>query len=350
MRAMSCGCIAAAIVMSALSTGCSLFAGPTRNAKAPEPSDIDGKADTDWTSFATIEQAQSRLRGAARFFRDRASTVAKSNEVGSDLSVSSLIAGSIAGATGSEQGALIGGGLASLVGIGFDRYKLTTQRDNMVKAASAYACVEEAISGISSAMLKVPVVAGDEPDPNLLNERRVTLVSDIGRTARQIQAAFEKAQRDVTLVQPNLPALESAIKGEKEQTTKYTRSALQSIAFRTSGAALTRGSRHQMLVNSVDLEVVRREIRTLREARDLTALQLDQEETKGSKKDAKVVSRLQAAIETLDAQISQKHDAIGKALADAWVDPTGADEHLLLVTRLSTITEKLEKCKALVQG
>jgi hypothetical protein len=348
MRAIACRCGAAAMVISGLLSGCSLFAGPTHNARRPDIHKIEQKAGADWTDFKSVEEAQKRLRGVARYFRDRASNVSKSSEAGSDLSVSSLIAGSIAGATGSEQGALIGGGLASLIGIGFDRYKLTTQRDNMVKAAIAYTCVAESVHGITTAMLSNPIAPDSRvPNADELDPRRVTLVSDLGSTARQIQDGFETAQRNVVFVQPNLSGLESAIKGEQEQNKKLPPEAQRRLASMGAGLSGKTLSGKRVFDKDSEPEIIRKDMRTLEAAREVAAAELKKEEQK-TQKSAAVITAFKGTVATLDMQIESKRRDLGEALANAWLDSGSADQQLLLITTLTTIAEKLKGCKAQV--
>jgi hypothetical protein len=338
-----------ALALGALisTSGCSLLIGP--NQTPPTKDDISKSTNEDWIVFTTIDEAQVSVRGAETWFRDRALNRAKTADSGSDVVVTTLIAGTVAGATGSPTGARIGAGLASLFGFGVDRYKLEAQHDIFVKAADAYGCVGRAIDGLDSAILNVPLSglsSKEKLSADEMNERRVTVVSDVRNVARDIQRSFEAAMFKVKLVQPDLSALESAIKEKAKKSEETPAPAMFSIANQSAlmfapGAAVA-GAPPPGLIDQLrsDFEVERANLR-------LEQAKVERNRLRGAPQpliDAANRNRDQAEGAFRNA------DAALKSALYANRGQNETDRMMLMVVRLRTLNEQLNICKALVSG
>jgi len=342
--------VALALGALMITSGCSVLIGP--NKPGPKKETITKQAAEDWIDFTTIDEANVTLRGAENWFRKEALEKSRIADGGSDVVTTTLIAGAVAGATGSPTGARIGAGLAALFGYGIDRYKLEAQHDIFVRGADAFACLGRAIDGLDSATLNLPLTTAKDTEKLAeaeLNERRVTVVSEVRNATRDVRKSFEAAMAKIKLVQPDINALESALKEKSTKVDSTPKTALLSIANQSAYALRAPvGLRAAGVAPAKSIDALRSELDEARAEAKLEQLRAERL-SRTSTTPSKDIEIANGKRDAADLKLKAAEAALRSAL-EVNRDQSESDRMMLMVVRLRTINEQLNICKALVSG
>lgn len=213
------------LAMPALLGGCSLLVGPAPTASLYDPGvpKLEKKAGEDWTRFATLADARTRLAGMSQLLQESARGKEMVRLASGDVAAVGGITSVVASATGHLNTAAWGAGVAGLMGLGDQRFQLAVQRTNMISAAKAFQCVRDAINGVKDSDLDIEFKQDPNATPDQkkalekLNESRYDVLRMVSSAAYDIRAAMEEAQARVEVRQPNIEQIRQGLTQEQGQ-------------------------------------------------------------------------------------------------------------------------------------